>query len=64
MTTKKAAAHVKAHPAEYGAAGIYAALLAFLKSRGVSDEEAYAIIGAIAAVTPAIMTWLRNRGYI
>lgn len=66
MTTrpKKAVAHVKKHPAEYSAAGIYAALLAILKSYGVTDAQAYAIIGAVAAVTPAIMTWLRNRGWI
>jgi len=60
----KPIAHVKKHPAEYGAVGVYAALVVLLQSFDIDQAKAYAIIGVIAAVTPAVATWLRNRGWI
>jgi hypothetical protein len=56
--------HVKKHPAEYGAAGMGAAIVAILVGFGIKEQEAYAVAAAIIALTPAVMTWLRNRGWI
>jgi hypothetical protein len=64
MAEKRVRNHVKKHPAEYGAAGVYAAVVAILRNFHVSDQDAYVIAGAVVALTPAVMTWLRNRGWI
>lgn len=56
--------HVKEHPAEYGAVGVFAALTTLLISAGIDQARAYAIVGVVAALTPGVMTWLRNRGWI
>lgn len=64
MTTAKAIRHVKKHPAEYGAAGVWASVSALLQAFGVSADHAIAIAGVAAAVAPAILTFMRNKGWI
>lgn len=64
MTTKKVRRHVQEHPAEYGAVSVYATLTALLTAFGLDADKAAAIAGAVAAITPAVLTYLRNRGWI
>jgi hypothetical protein len=56
--------HVKRHPAEYGAVGIWGAVVGVLTAFGVDEEKAMAIAGLAATAAPGILTWARLRGWI
>lgn len=56
--------HVSKRPAEYGAAGAYAALTGVLVTFGVEPAKAAAIAGLAAAVVPAVLTYSREKGWL
>lgn len=55
---------VSKRPAEYGAAGAYAALTGVLVAFGIEPAKAAAFAGLAAAVTPGALTYCREKGWL